>query len=162
MEVFCAATDCAQITTQSRPCAMYGPNTQTQVPTQHLCSTRPFLFWVRCHLSFCQRCTCNGIFCHQCLQVTFLTRDPPLTDPVKTAEVRPPFTPCGCRKASACIRAARACYVRALRACVGHVMYARAHPTEAQPQRRCAFRADDRTRVDRAFSWSNPSAQGAA
>lgn len=43
-----------------------------------------------CHLSFCQRCTCTGIFCHQCLQVTFLTRDPPLTDPVKTAEMIAP------------------------------------------------------------------------
>ena len=23
----------------------------------------------RCHLSFCQRCTCTGIFCHQCGEI---------------------------------------------------------------------------------------------
>ena len=60
--VFCSASDCARALSQFRNCAM-------------------------CHLDFCYRCTSTGVFCHQCLQYTFLTREPPLQDPIRTAEV---------------------------------------------------------------------------
>ena len=60
--MFCAAPDCAQLTNAHRNCAM-------------------------CHLDFCHRCTSAGVFCHTCLQHTFLTRDPPLPDPSKTAQM---------------------------------------------------------------------------
>ena len=145
MEVFCSATDCAQITTQPRPCAMYARD-MALCPSFAVHSHRGVLG--RCHLSFCQRCTCTGIFCHQCLQVTFLTRDPPLTDPIKTAEVS--SVNLFCMR----VLCARAQFLRAS----GCNVVVR---TTESANSVSNLRADDRAGVDRAFSRPDPSAQGA-